>query len=130
MVDGIAGSTTRDLISVLKRTSIGSPIGTSLQCAAPSVDLKIFAGVPGWPVAGVAAYTVSAVVGSTARAKTYGPAAVRPLLASAHEDPPSVLFKTPWLFTPMKRVEGCVGAIARARRAAGLNTTVEGGAQC
>src|SRR6266581_8995765 len=125
MVDGWAGSTTREVML----DHIGRAIGTCLQWAAPSVDLKIFAGVSGWPVGSVAAYTVSAVVGSTATAETKGPTAVRPLLASAHEDPPSVLFKTPWKFTPMKRVEGWVGAIARARRAAGLKTTLEGGAQ-
>src|SRR6266567_301427 len=120
----MAGSTTSDVTSMFN----GKPIGTSLQWAAPSVDLKIFAGVSG-PVGSVAAYTVSALVGSTATAETKGPTAVRPLLASAHDYPPSVLFKTPWKFTPMKRVEGWVGAIARARRAAGLKTTLEGGAQ-
>ena len=66
MMDGVAGSTTRDVISALD----GRPIGIWLQCAAPSVDLKIFPGASGWSVGSVAAYTVSALVGSTARAET------------------------------------------------------------
>jgi hypothetical protein len=72
MVDGVTGSMTSDVISMVNGKSIGS--GTSLQWAAPSVDLNIFTGVPGkGPVGSVAAYTVSAVDGVDPERRNIGP---------------------------------------------------------
>jgi hypothetical protein len=64
MVDGVAGSIAKDVM-------YRGEIKTCRHRAPPSIVLKIFASeFVGWTVGDVAAYTMSAFVGSTASAQT------------------------------------------------------------
>src|SRR5262252_8560841 len=120
MVDGAAGSISSDVISQEEHVTLSNAtsICSSLQWSPPSVDLKICAaGLSGLTTA----YTVSAVVGSTARAETTPTVEVR--WRGTQDAPPSVLLKTPVELkavevTPAYRVEGSVGAMLRMPRPA------------